>query len=315
MKLWNRLFCLPLSLVFSMCAGRVADKNFASDEIEEGFKEVNGTRLYYRSKGSGEPIVVLHGGPGFDHQQFLPFIDGLADKYQVILYDQRGTGLSAGPVDADSITIENFIEDIEGIRKAFQIEKLNLLGHSWGGILALHYAIRHPERLKSLILASTAASVDCFEQMQANIAKRRSVQDSELIESIAKSEAFTAGDPQTIEKFWRVYFRAYFVDPSLSDKMNLTFTENTIKHSNAVAGFILKSVGAFDLHDDLKVIKCPTLILHGDSDPMPAEYARKIHSSIKGSKLVILEKSGHWIFVDAEEEFRANIDKFLSSAL
>ena len=279
--------------------------------LEDGFVDTNGTTLYYKTMGSGEPIVVLHGGPGFDHQQFLPFIWELSSDYKVILYDQRGTGLSSGPVDSASITIDNFIEDIEGIRRAFDIERMNLLGHSWGGILAMHYGISHPDRLKSLILCSTAASIQSFDDMDEAKMRNWLPEDIELIQSIAASEEFQNNDPEAIERFWRVYFRAYFVDPTLVETMNLTFTDNTIQNSNAVAGLILNSVGAFDLHEDLGVIDAPTLVIHGDSDPMPYEYAERIHESIPGSELVIAENSGHWLFVDATEQFRSSVDDFL----
>ena len=281
-------------------------------DVDEGFLEINGTTLYYKTMGSGEPIVVLHGGPGFDHQQFLPYIGELSSRYKVILYDQRGTGLSSGPVDATSISIHNFVEDIEGIRKAFGIAKMNLLGHSWGGMLAMHYAVRHPDKLKSLILCSTAATAESFGVMRKTIARNRQPQDTALLESISESQEFQDRDPRALERFWRTYFKAYFADPSLAAGITLVFTDNTIRNSDAVAGYILDSVGAFDLHADLGVVHAPTLILHGDSDPIPVAYAERIHESIPSSELVIAESSGHWIFIDATDRFRSSVFDFLS---
>jgi proline iminopeptidase len=95
--------------------------------------------------------------------------------------------------------------------------------------------------------------------------------------------------------------------------LDLEFTENTINNGNAVAGYLLQSIGDFDLHDELRVIRTPTLILHGDSDPMPVAYAERIHASIEGSELVIARDSGHWLFVDATETFRTSILAFLES--
>ena len=100
---------------------------------EEGFVETDGTRLYFESIGVGERIVVLHGGPGFDHGQFLPQLNALAAEHQLIFYDQRGTGFSEGPVDAASITIENFIADLDRVREHFGLERMNLLGESGSG--------------------------------------------------------------------------------------------------------------------------------------------------------------------------------------
>jgi proline iminopeptidase len=280
--------------------------------IEEGVLEINGTSLFYKTKGSGDPVVVLHGGPGFDHRQFLPFIWELAEHHKVILFDQRGTGLSSGPVDAEAISIDTFIADIEAIREAFGIEEMNLLGHSWGGILAMHYGIRHPEKLRSLILCSTAASVESFAEMRATYEANRLPEDRALLHEIYASAEFENGDPQVTERFWRLFFKPYFKDQSLVSKLDLQLTENTIENSNVVAEHMLKSVGEFDLHEDLKTIQCPTLIMHGDSDPMPAEYAERIHQSIDGSELVIAEDAGHWLFVDATQLFTSSVCDFLA---
>ena len=298
------LMCLLVALASVSCTNEPS--------IEEGYLEINGTTLFFKTMGSGEPIVVLHGGPGFDHRQFLPYIWELAANHKVILYDQRGTGLSTGPVDSTSISIENFIADIEGIRQAFGIEKMNLLGHSWGGILAMHYGIRHPERLKSLILCSTAASFESFAEMRTNYEADRTPEDAALLVEIYSSDEYSNGDPETIESFWRVYFKPYFADQSMVSKMDLQFTENTIKNSGSVAEHIFQSIGEFDLHEDLTVIRCPTLVIHGDSDPMPFKYAEMIHESITGSELVIAEGAGHWLFVDATGVFTSSVNDFLA---
>ena len=301
-----------ISLI-AFLAALVSTAPISASTIEEGVLEVNGTSLFFKTMGSGEPLVVLHGGPGFDHRQFLPYIWELAKQHKVILYDQRGTGLSSGPVNADSISIDTFIADIEAVREAFGIEKMNLLGHSWGGILAMHYGIRHPENLRSLILASTAASHESFDEMRARYQADRLPDDAALLEEIYSSDDYQAGDPQAVERFWRVFFKPYFADQSLVSKMDLTFTENTIKNSNTVAGHILESIGEFDLHEELKAIHCPTLIIHGEADPMPVEYAERIHDSIAGSELVTLAGSGHWIFVDATEAFTSSVLEFLAT--
>lgn len=280
--------------------------------VEEGRLEINGTSLFYKTMGSGEPIVVLHGGPGFDHRQFLPYIWELAERHKVILYDQRGTGLSSGPIDSTSISIDSFVADIEAVRDAFGIERMNLLGHSWGGILAMHYGIRHPENLRSLILCSTAASFESFAEMRATYEANRLPEDTALLQEIYSSEEFQNGDPLEVEKFWRVYFKPYFADQELASKLDLQFTSNSIKNGNEVAGFIFQSIGKFDLHEDLQVIRCPTLIIHGDADPMPVKYAEMIHESIEGSELVIVEGAGHWLFVDATEIFRSSVFDFLA---
>jgi proline iminopeptidase len=285
----------------------------AQPKIEEGFVANGEHPLYYKAMGSGDPIVVLHGGPGFDHRQFLPYIWELAHGHKVILFDQRCTGLSGGPVDSASITIDAFVEDIEVIRKAFGIEKMNLLGHSWGGILAMYYGLRHQDKLKSLILCSTSATAESFSDMYATYEANRAPGDKEMLEGIYESEGFKSGDPDVVERFWRVYFTPYFKDQSQVDRMDLRFTENTIKNCNIVAEYVLQSIGNFDLHEDLKAVHCPTLILHGDADPMSYRFAERLHESIAGSELVIVEGVGHWMFVDGTAAFTRSILDFLAS--
>ncbi len=297
-----------LLVAFTSC---VAIACGSSSSIEEGTLEINGASLFYKTMGSGDPIVVLHGGPGFDHRQFLPYIWELASRHKVILYDQRGTGLSSGPIDAESISLDTFIADLEGIREAFGIEKMNLFGHSWGGTLAMHYALRHEDKLKSLIICSATASEDAFEVMRTNYEANRAPEDAERIREIYYSDEYQKGDPQAVESFWRVFFKPYFADQSLVSGLDLNFTENTIKNGETVARYLLESVAGFDLHEDLEAIRVPTLIIHGDSDPMPVECAERIHRSIEGSKLVITRNSGHWVFVDATETFTSSILDFL----
>jgi proline iminopeptidase len=189
---------------------------------------------------------------------------------------------------------------------------MNLLGHSWGGILAMHYGIRHPEKLKTLVLCSTAASFESFAGMRTTYEANRTSEDAALLEEIYSSDNFQNGDPDAVERFWRVYFKPYFADQDLASKLDLQFTDNTIKHGNEVAGYILQSIGDFDLHGDLRVIRCPTLIIHGDADPMPFKYAEMIHESIDGSELVNVEGAGHWLFVDATDTFTSSVLDFLA---
>lgn len=271
----------------------------------------DGATLFFKTMGSGNPIVVLHGGPGFDHRQFLPFIWELAVSHQVILYDQRGTGLSESAVDSASINIDTFVADIEAVRRRFGLEKMNLLGHSWGGILAMEYGLRHPDRLRSLVLCSTTASVAAFDEMRENYRARRTAEDQAALEEIGGSEAFNDGDPAAWEAFWRVWFRTYFNDRAQADRMDLVFPPNTIQNCGVVAGLVLNSIGPFDLHDELSTISCPTLILHGTADPMPASYAERIHAAMPGSELVLIPQVGHWLFVDGTEAFAHSILGFL----
>src|SRR6266849_6986121 len=108
--------------------------------------------LYAREIGRGQPIIVLHGGPDFDHSYLLPDLDRLADAFRLIYYDQRGRGRSADQVLPEEVTLASEMDDLEMVRQHFHLESPALLGHSWGTVLALEYALRHPERVSLMIL-------------------------------------------------------------------------------------------------------------------------------------------------------------------
>ena len=124
----------------------------------EGYVPAENAELFYREVGRGRPIILVHGGPDFDHTYLLPDMDRLSDSYRLIYYDQRGRGKSGRDVRPDDVSIRTEIEDLEGLRKYLRLDSVAVLGHSWGGVLALEYAIRHPDRVSHMILMNTAAA-------------------------------------------------------------------------------------------------------------------------------------------------------------
>src|SRR6476659_8292938 len=120
------------------------------------FVPVGESRLFVRDLGSGHPVIVLHGGPDFDHSYLVPELDGLADQYRLVFYDQRGRGRSWSGEGPESVTIDSEVEDLDRVRAWTGSATVALLGHSWGGLVAMEYAIRHPDRVSHLILMNTA---------------------------------------------------------------------------------------------------------------------------------------------------------------
>jgi proline iminopeptidase len=283
-----------------------------STPVAEGKAEANGVKLFYKTVGEGEPLVIVHGGPGFDHIHTLPF-SVLADDYKVIFYDQRATGNSSGNVDAASITVDNFIEDLEGLRKHLRLEKMHVIGHSWGAVLAAHYAVKYPQNLKTLILLSAYASAEVFTQYFSNIQKNTSAEDSIALKQIEASEAFKNKESRTIEQYYRIGVKPFFHNPSLVGRLDLTLSKTTASNQSVVADLLMRNMGNFDIHDRLSVIKCPTLIVHGDSDPLPVEGPYKVHKFIPQSKLVVLKNTGHFMFVESPGKLFPLVKAFLKN--
>jgi len=117
------------------------------DCAREGHVAVPGARLFCRALGDGMPLIVLHGGPDFDHHYLVPELDCLASRFRLIYYDQRGRGRSSEGVTPEDVGIASEVDDLERVRRHFGLDSMALLGHSWGSLLALEYATRHPERV------------------------------------------------------------------------------------------------------------------------------------------------------------------------
>jgi proline iminopeptidase len=285
--------------------------------FEQGVKRVNGTELFYRAIGKGEPLVIAHGGPGMDHNYLLPQMEELAKQHRLIFYDQRGTGDSSPDIDSSAITIERFVDDLNEIRKAFNIEKMNLLGHSWGGLLAMYYATTHPDKIKTLILANTMpATSEFWTPFGANLNRNRKPADSLALSEIGASEQFAANSPDALKNYWEIFFRSYFHDQSLSSSMNLDQTATTWANGDTVSNLLWEDLlKDFDIYDQLAAIRCPTLIVHGDFDPVPLEYAQKIHETIENSQFVILENSGHFSYIETPAEFFSAVNDFLKAII
>ena len=124
-------------------------------EDKEFLIPVKGGKIYCHVIGSGEPIVIVHGGPGMEHTYFLPQLNSLANKYRLIFYDQRGSGRSPVDVDPSTMTMDQFVDDLDSIRSFFKMDKMNLMGHSFGGLIAMRYAVKFPDHLNRLILMNT----------------------------------------------------------------------------------------------------------------------------------------------------------------
>jgi len=136
----------------------MSSKQIQPDLFQEaGYKTVNGVAHYYRIMGEGEPFIFLHGGPGMWHDELVPFFLDFAHSYQSIFYDQRGNGKSLlETIDETTFTTELLIEDLEALCQALGLSQLNIIGHSWGGLLGMYYTSKYPQHVKRLILVDAA---------------------------------------------------------------------------------------------------------------------------------------------------------------
>jgi proline iminopeptidase len=293
--------CLPLSTLSSSLG-------------EESITKINGVPLFCETVGKGEAIVVLHGGPGLDHTYLLPQMLGLAKTHRLILCDQRGTGKSDVAIDPSFISLSNFVEDIEGVRKVYGLEKMNLLGHSWGGNLAMFYAVRYPQNLKSLILVdASAASVEMLKMVSKAQQEHMSPEDRTAFAELIKSDGFKENKTEIIEEFFRIVFHSSFYDPKKVDQLTLQFSDLTAKNWARIPSLLFQGMESFDITAQLSKVEAPTLIIQGDSDPIPMEIPQKLHTLLKNSNLVMLPQCGHFPFIEAPAPFFKSVSDFVSA--
>jgi proline iminopeptidase len=140
--------------------------------VQEGFVDANGLFLYYMALGRGTPLVVLHGGPGDSHEYLLPYLLPLARHHRVVFIDERGSGKSGRLEDPRGYTVEAMVEDVEAVRSALGLGRIDLLGHSYGGVLAQAYALAHQDHLAHLVLCSTFHSTRELNRAFARMKRR-----------------------------------------------------------------------------------------------------------------------------------------------
>jgi proline iminopeptidase len=310
MSIGRRMFCLPLLLAV------IVTPMFSQSVVEDkhGYVDVQNAKLFYTIVGTGEPIVVVHGGPGLDHTYLLPQMNSLAVGHELIYYDQRASGKSTGTVDSASITPNQFVEDLEGLRKALGFDKMNLLGHSWGGLLAMEYAIKYPQHMKSLVLVSSmGATSDCMGPFLKTRIERTTHEDSVSTAALQTSPGFTARYPETMSKYMRILFKTYFFDRRFADSLSIQFNQNTASNLFPIFGLMGKCFAKYDLYKQLAGIQCPTLIIQGDYDPFPAEFGRKIAQHIKNSRFLLIEHCGHFPYIERQQEFARDCLTFWNS--
>ncbi len=271
---------------------------FQSDyDIQEAYLNSGGVKLFYKTLGSGSPLLLVHNSPGFDHVYMQPY-SYLGYMHKLIFFDQRGSGKSSCEINPKLINIRSMIDDIENLRAELKLEKINICGHSWGAYLALNYVIKYPESVNSLLLYSPFSSIEFFEQFYENIYSRISADDARSLFEIEKSPEFKNNERRTYRRYMRLLLKSYFFSNSKTKKINLHFQENTIRNRHLISKILLKEINSGDITEKLKSISAPALILCGDSDPMPFESSYKVYRYLKNSKITVLKNTGFYPFIE-----------------
>ena len=266
---------------------------------------VNGIDLYTRSIGEGADVVILHGGPGAHHDYLLPQFDALARGRRLRYYDQRGGGRSQ--VDRNTpLGWDEHVADLHALIGHWEIEPAVIVGYSWGGLLALLYAIEHTESAARIALISPAPiTAKARKEFERRFTER--IQAPQIAEARAALQAseLRERDPQAHrQRAFELSVAAYFREPGRA--RNLTPFRVTGRTQEAV----WQSLGDYDLTDQVAELSLPALVIHGRYDPTPLSSAEHT-GRLLGAPLLIFEDSGHVPYVEEFDRFVQELDGFL----
>jgi L-proline amide hydrolase len=288
----------------------------------EGTIPFKGYQTWYRVVGEAEdpgklPLLCLHGGPGATWHHMEPY-EALAEGRRVVFYDQLGCGNSAvaEPHDPAMWTTELYIEEIRVLRESLGLDRIHVLGHSWGGMLGMAYAITQPRGLAGLVIESSPASIPFWI---TEITRLRAELPAEVEATLRKhEEAGTTGDPE-YEEAMMVFYRRHVcrVDP-WPDWLMRTFEalEANPEVYNTMNGpsefHVIGTIKDWDVSDRLEEIEVPTLIISGRHDEITPATIERVHKGIPGSEWVLMEESSHMAQAEEPERTLAVIGDFLS---
>lgn len=265
--------------------------------------------IYYEVHGeSGEWITFIHGAFA-SHKWWKLQAEEFSKSYRVLTFDLRGHG-SSSPL-SHKASLEEFVEDLHTLHRHLGVEKTALVGWSLGGMVAMKYAVTHPDVVRALILISTRMRRRRFYRVRATVTSlvarlSTMLEFAQLIEPMQLREV-----PDYCEEFRRALRNGVSREVPLEylEEIVRDFMQSSARESY---GLIVKGIGSFDLSHELNRIKAPTLILVGDMDDRtPVKFSHEIHSRIVGSRLKVIRGGSHYMIVEQPRLVNLEIEGFL----
>jgi proline iminopeptidase len=276
----------------------------------EIFFDVEGSALVVEDDKLHSKAVafLIHGGPGADHTGYKPTYSPLSQYLQLVYFDHRGQGRSARG-NKETYTLENNVEDMEALRQHLGLDKIIVIGTSYGGMVALSYAVRYPENVSQLVIVASTASYRFIERAKEILAERGTA------EQIAVAQRLWDGNfenEQQLQEYFTVMGSMYSQkhDPEQAGK-NWQRVILSVDAINVAFGGFLRT---YDVVDKLHLITAPTLVIGGRHDWICApEFSEEIAKGIPQAELEIFENSGHSIRVDEPEKLLSTIALFIQN--
>jgi proline iminopeptidase len=284
--------------------------------VREGMLAVPGGHIWYRvlSGGAGTPVILLHGGPGFS-SMYMKSLEALAADRPLVRYDQLGGGKSDGLTDTAAFTIPHFVAELDSLRASLGYERVHLLGHSWGTILAVEYYRAHPEHVASMVLGSAALDIPTWERHARALVGTLSDSSQRAIRRAEAAHVYDAPDYQAaLGEFYDKYVWRHPVNADL-DSLLASVNQAIYNYMQGPSEFtITGTLKPYDVTSFLPAIRVPVLYTVGEFDEADPVTVRRFAALTPGARVVVLSGSAHITMWDAPTENVQAVRAFLRGA-
>lgn len=284
----------------------------------EGRIPFKGHSTWYTIVGEGEepgklPLLLLHGGPGGAHDYMESMGELARGGRRVIMYDQLGCGKSPVPSNPDMWTVELFVEEVDVVRQALGLERLHILGQSWGGMLGMEYALTQPDGVESMVICDSPARMDLWVE-EANRLRAELPPDVQAT-LLAHEQAGTTDDP-AYEEACLVFYNRHVCRVPWSESVTRSFAQmpnEVYMTMNGPSEFhCIGTLRTWDVTPRLGEITIPTLVISGRYDEATPRISQEVSDGIPGSEWVLFEESSHMPHEEEPERFRQVVGDFLA---
>ena len=278
-------------------------------------------RLHYRIIGQGsDTLIAIHGGPGVDLESIAGDFAPLAERHVVIFYDQRGTGRSTLPSDTSRLNATQQIADLDQVRAYFGLARATLVAHSYGPLLAATYAIAHPDRVRRMVFFGPVPPRrgDFWRRFAQAVRPRTDSADGALMTGALKRLADPAADARAAcRDYWAAAMKPRLSEPArtlpliksdlcASDPAGIRYGLST---TNRV---VMASYGDWDLRPQLRTLRVPTLVVHGEDEAIPMELVEEWIASLPDATLIKVPKAAHFAYAERPEIVWPAVEAFLA---
>jgi len=279
-------------------------------------------RLFYRVVGRGrDTIIAIHGGPGVDLESIAGDFTPLTLRHVVIFYDQRGAGRSELPSDTSRLAVARQIQDLDEVRRHFKLDRVALVAHSYGPLLAASYALAHPERVRRMVFFGPVPPRrgDFWRRFRMNLAARvDSAASRRMNAAVRRFDDPTVDVREACREYWAIAMRPRLSEPDrtlpliksdlcASDPRGIRYGLTT---TNRV---VMASYGDWDLRDGLKKLNVPTLVIHGEDEAIPMDLVEEWVASIPRGQILRVRNAAHFTYAEQPEIVWPAVQQFLAA--